>query len=120
MYGPRSAAKIEAQGAPGAPPVPPVVFCHVPEAPAVGAAGPASAALAVAAGELNVPSGWVGLKSGPEFGLSVTASTPLEDGAAGGVSREAQANENVTPRSMEKNFMEYLATPDTGSGRENR
>jgi hypothetical protein len=42
--------------------------------------------------------------------LSVTASTPLDDGAdvAGGVSREPQANETATPRSMEKNFMEYL------------
>jgi hypothetical protein len=44
------------------------------------------------------------------FGLSVTASTPLDDGAevAGGVSREPQANETATPRSMEKHFMEHL------------
>jgi hypothetical protein len=93
-----------------APAVPPVPFCHVPEAPALGAAGPASAALAAAAGELNVPSGCVGLKSGPEFGLSVTASIPLDDGAevAGGVSREPQANETATPKSMDKNFMEHL------------
>lgn len=101
-----------------APAVPPVPLCHVPDEPAVGAAGPASAALAVAAGELNVPSGWLGLKSGPEFGLSVTASTPLEDGAAGGVSREAHANETATPRSMEKNFMDTSNAGDRFRRRE--
>jgi hypothetical protein len=46
---------------------------------------------------------------------------PLDDGAAGGVSREPQAKETATPRSMEKNFMEHLErrrqvpTPRAGS-----